>query len=237
MHNILVVIAARGGSKGVKGKNIRPLLGKPLIYYTIRQAQKWGKAKHIIVTTDSKEIKQEALKFGAQVPFDRDSNLAKDNSSKGDVIKDALLKCEKEYNERYDIVVDLDVTSPVRTVKDIECCYSLFIEKNPKTLFSVVRSHKNPYFNMVERGSDNCVRLCKSNGSMIASRQESPLVYDMNASIYFYDRDYLLSAKEPSAINDHMEIYEMNDISGIDIDREIDFKYIEFLVKEKVFQL
>jgi CMP-N-acetylneuraminic acid synthetase len=124
--NILITICARGGSKGVKGKNIRNLNGHPLIYYTIKQALEWGKAKHVIVTTDSKEIAQIAKDCGAEVPFLRPKKLATDTAPTLPVLKHALLECEKIYGEKFDILIDLPVTAPVRTIKDFENAYKIF---------------------------------------------------------------------------------------------------------------
>ncbi|MCK5579886.1 MAG: acylneuraminate cytidylyltransferase family protein [Candidatus Omnitrophica bacterium] len=237
MADILVIIGARGGSKGVKDKNIRPLGGKPLIAYTIEQALRWGKAKRVVVSTDSEEIAKVAEQFGAHVPFMRPPELATDTASKGDVINHALVTSEKKFHEQYDIVVDFDVTAPIRTTQDMDNCLEMFLKRRPDTLFSVVKAHKSPYFNMVERTSDGNVVLCKALETEIFRRQDSPQVYSLNASIYFYDREYLLRTEHPSPLSGHAAIYEMDDISGIDIDREIDFKFIEFLLKEKVVNL
>lgn len=235
MNNLLITICARGGSKGVKGKNIKKLVGKPLIYYTIKQAKEWGKGKRIVVSTDSQDIANVAKKFGAEVPFLRPTELASDTAGKVAAIKHALISCEKIYQEKYDFVMDLDVTSPVRKVSDLESAFNLFRKRKPKTLFSVVTAHRNPYFNMVEETKEGRVRLCK-NGNF-KRRQDAPKVYDMNASIYIYDREYLLSGEDVSAISDNSIIYLMDDESRIDIDSELDFKFIEFLVKESIVNL
>lgn len=232
---LLITICARSGSKGVKNKNLRELAGKPLISYTINQAKKWGKGRHIVVSTDSPEIAQVAKDFGAEVPFLRPSELATDITGKIEVIRHALTICEQKYNEKFDCVMDLDVTSPVRLVKDLENVYELFCKKKPRTLFSVVNAHRNPYFNMVEETIDGKVHLCK-NGDFV-TRQSAPKVYDLNASIYIYDREYLLNKKNTSAISNNSVIYLMDDISRIDIDSELDFKFIEFLIKEHIISL
>lgn len=237
MDKILLVIGARGGSKGVKGKNIRWLAGKPLMAYTIQQASKWGKASHVVVSTDSAPIAQIAKRFGAQVPFMRPFALATDTASKVLVTKHALIECEKIYKEKYNIIVDLDVTSPVRSVEDLENCLKIFKKEKPKTLFSVVKAHKNPYFNMVERDRQGRIVLCKKWPKKIVRRQDAPVVYAMNASIYFYDREYLLKEKNPRPLSKGVSIYEMGPLSAVDIDSEIDFKFIEFLVKENWVRL
>lgn len=235
-QDLLITICARDGSKGVKGKNIRELDGKPLIYYTIKQAKEWGRGKHIVVSTDSEEIAKIAKDFGAEVPFLRPKELAADTSGKIPAIRHALITCEKIYQENYSIVMDLDVTSPIRKISDLENAYRLFLEKKPKTLFSVVPAHRNPYFNMVELASDGKVYVCKSN-EKFTRRQDVPEVYDVNASIYLYNRDYLLDENNMIVISDNSRIYLMDPISRTDIDSELDFKYIEFLVKENIILL
>lgn len=235
--NLLLTIAARAGSKGVKGKNIRELMGKPLIAYTIEQAKRWGKAKHIIVTTDSPHIASIAKKYGAEVPFIRPKHLATDKMGKVPVIRHALQECERIFNEKFDAVVDLDVTAPIRSIKDMDNCLKLFINKRPTTIFSVTSCHKNPYFNMFEYDHSGKIKLCKSLKKKLKCRQDAPQVFSANAAIYFYDRNYLLNARDPLPINPRCIIYPMDDLTGVDVDREIDFKFIEFLVKEKLVVL
>lgn len=235
MDNLLITICARDGSKGVKGKNIRFLAGKPLIYYTIKQAKEWREGKRIVVSTDSEEIAKVAKGFGANVPFIRPLDLATDTAGKVGVIKHALTSCEEIFGEVYDAVMDLDVTSPIRKVSDLENAFNLFLEKRPKTLFSVVNAHRNPYFNMVEETADGKVQLCKE--GKFVRRQDAPKVYDMNASIYIYDRKFLLDESNESAVSDNSVIYIMSDESRMDIDSELDFKFIEFLIKENIISL
>jgi CMP-N-acetylneuraminic acid synthetase len=235
-ENILIVIAARGGSKGVPGKNIRKILGKPLIAYTIEQAKKWGEAADIVCSTDNKDIAEVAKKYGIKAPFIRPKFLATDKASKVKVIQHALLYCQSKYKKTYDIVVDLDVTAPIRKISDLENCLKLFRKFRPKTLFSVAKSRKSPYFNMVEIDKSGKAFLSKKLPRLIRRRQDSPLVYDMNASIYFYKSSYLLNKNTNSPISDNSIVYVMDDISSVDIDREIDFKYVEFLIKKGVFR-
>lgn len=230
--NILLTIAARGGSKGVKDKNIRPLCGKPLIAVTIAQALAWKKASHIVVTTDSEAIAEVSKKYGAEVPFLRPAELATDTAAKVPVLRHALQTFEAMTHETFDIVVDLDPTAPVRRVEDLDRCLELFLTKKPKTLFSVIPAQKNPYFNMVEAGQDGFVHLSKSLPEGVSRRQDAPKVFAMNASIYFYSREYLLDPNVSSPISDRSVCYVMDELASLDIDREIDFKFVEFLAKE-----
>lgn len=234
--NILCTICARGGSKEVKNKNIRLLAGKPLIAYTIKQALKWGKADNIIVSTDSENIKTVAEKYGAKVPFKRPEELAGDSSPKLLSIRHALIESERIFDKKYDIVMDLDATAPLRKIKDLDNCLKIFLKKKPENLFSVVKAHRNPYFNMVEEKKNGFVKLCKKKSKSIISRQMAPVVYSMNASIYFFTRDFLLNTKNLMPFSDKTAVYVMDDISSYDIDREIDFKFIEILIKEGIWK-
>ena len=230
MDKILLVIGARGGSKGVPNKNIRELNGIPLIAYTIMQAKQWGKASHIICSTDSDKIAAVALQYGAEVPFMRPSKLAGDKAGKLEVIRHALLKMEEKTGEKYPIIIDLDATSPIRKVADLEGALNLFIEKRPKTLFSVVVARKNPYFNMVEMNDRGYYELVKKPASLVLCRQDAAKVYDMNASIYIYDREYLADPNIRSVLSDRSLVWQMDGASAIDIDTEIDFQFVEYLL-------
>jgi len=237
MDKLLITICARGGSKGVINKNIREINGKPLISYTIAQALSWGQANRVVVSTDSAEIAKVAKDYGADVPFIRPKNLASDSAAKLPVIRHALQQCEKEYQEEYDIIVDLDATAPIRAIVDLENCFNLFRTGKYSSLFSVVIAHKNPYFNMVEINKAGYIEICKLLDSNFVRRQDAPKVYSLNASIYFYQREYLLKESTVSPISSNSAMYIMEDIAGVDIDREVDYKYIEFLIKENIVAL
>jgi CMP-N,N'-diacetyllegionaminic acid synthase len=234
---ILVTICARGGSKGVKGKNIRILNGKPLISYTIKQALLWGKSDAVVVSTDSEEIARVSLEYGAQVPFVRPPELAGDAAPKLPSIRHALLESEKVFKTHYDIIVDLDPTSPVRNSQDLDNCLRLFETHEPDSLFSVIAASKSPYFNMVEEDESGRAFLCKKVQGTVLRRQDAPRVYSLNACIYFYKRDYLVSEKSVGAISSNSRVYVMNDNAGIDIDREVDFLFVEFLVNKGIVSL
>lgn len=234
--NILVVIAARGGSKGVKNKNIRLLSGRSLIVYTIQQAKKWRKATDIICSTDSKRIADIAKRNGIDVPFMRPKSLAGDKVGKMRVLRHALVNCERIYNKTYEIIVDLDVTAPIRKISDLNNCLKLFKRKRPRVLFSAVESRKNPYFNMVEKKANGRVCLCKIPPRLVLARQEAPAVYAMNASIYFFSRNYLQDERNLTQIAKDSAVYIMDQISRFDIDCEMDFKFIEFLMKEGIWK-
>ena len=236
-EKILLTIAARGGSKGVKNKNVRNLCGLPLIAHTILQAKRWGKADRIICSTDSKKIASVAKRYGAEVPFIRPTGLATDTAGKLDVLRHALKAVERSSGQKYPVIIDLDATAPIRKMSDIEGAYRLFMNKRPKSVFSVTPCRKNPYFNMVEIKSGGYAALVKKTSSPVKRRQDAPKVYDMNASIYIYDRRYLLNENTKSPVSDKSLVYLMDELSAFDIDNESDIKFIEFLVSRGAVKL
>jgi len=235
--NLLVTVCARAGSKGVKGKNIRNLCGKPLIAYTIEQAKNWGKFTRLICSTDSKRIAGIARNYGAEVPFLRPKKLANDTAGKIDVLRHALLESERLYGIKFDALLDLDVTSPIRDARDIENIVNLFKSRKADCVFSVVKAHRNPYFNMVEERLNATVGICKRLRQAVVRRQDAPRVYDMNASMYVYKRAFLLGRKNKMPYSGRSLIYKMPEESRIDIDSELDFKLMEFLVKEGLVRI
>ena len=147
--NTLCVICARGGSTNLKNKNIEKINGKPLIYYTIRQAQKSKIFDSIVVSTDSKKIQKISSQYGIKKFFLRPKNLSLNTTPKIPVIRHALMQSEKYYNKRFDFIFDLDVTAPLRLVSDIKKSYKQFLSTKKDLLFSVNESRSNPYFNAV----------------------------------------------------------------------------------------
>lgn len=225
---ILCVIPARGGSKGLPGKNIKDLLGKPLIAYTIQQAKESRYVDRVIVSTDNEEIATVSKRYGADVPFMRPPELATDKSSTIDVLLHAMDWMENREKISFDIILLLHTTAPLRTVQDIDNCIELLIEKGADNVFSVTESHKNPYFNMVER-RDGTVRLVKE--GYFVTRQSAPRVFDINCSIYAWWKDALKSKK--SLFLEKTNIYVMPKERSFDVDDYIDFKIIEMLLEEK----
>ena len=225
---IVATICARGGSKGIPSKNIRLLAGKPLIVHTIETAKKCRLIDRIIVSTDSPKIVEIAEKNGAGVPFIRPKELATDEAPKLVVIKHSVQFLESRQGYHPDIIVDLDPTSPLRTVKDIEACIKMVRDDGADNVFSVIRAHRNPYFNMVEVVNGQ-VQLVKKLASPVARRQDAPQVYDMNASIYAWKKDALLN--NDSLFLEHTRIYEMPEWAK-DIDNAADFIFAEYILKE-----
>lgn len=227
--NILVTICARGGSKGIPGKNIKEIGGKPLIAWTIDIAKKFA-ASHgaeLILSTDSDRIRQVAAEWGLSSEYKRPDYLANDTIGKPDAIREAMLWAEAKYGKTYDYVVDLDVTSPIRTLDDIEACLKM-IEDCPDalTVFSVSPCGRNPYFNMVEKKENGFYGVVKD--GVFTSRQTSPKVYDINGSVYVYRRESLMM-EHPRAVTPRTLVYEMPHIC-FDLDEPSDYDYMAFLI-------
>ena len=229
MSNILCTICARGGSKGVKNKNIKELNGKPLIAYTIEQAKASGLFEHIVISTDSDDIANIAKQYGAEVFFKRSDEMASDTAGKLEVIKDAFKRSEEYYNKTFDYLVDLDATAPLRDVEDIINSFKQFKENNNDNLITAMPSRRSPYFNLVEQDKDGKVYLSKKLDSAVVRRQDAPKSYDMNASIYIWKRDIILN--ENSIFLEKTGLYVMPEERSIDIDTELDYKFVEFLMK------
>lgn len=235
MRSTLCTICMRGGSKGLKNKNLKIINGKPLMYYTIKQAIKSKIFDKVVVSTDSKKILKLAKSFGAEGWFLRPKKLSSNTSSKVGAIKHAFIEAEKFYDKKFNYIVDLDVTSPLREIKDIINAYKTFINKKGDVLVSGSKSRHNPYFNIVEikKGKVKKVKEVKKN---VFRRQEAPVTYDLNASIYIWNRKTLLKSSIAAIERDakwKIIFYEMPGNRSIDIDSKFDFKLVEFLLKKK----
>jgi len=226
---ILCVVPARGGSKGLPGKNIRQLEGKPLIAYTIEQAKGSKYIDRVIVSTEDEQIAEVAVKFRAEVPFKRPRELAEDDSSMMDVLLHSVKWMEEEAQFKFDILVLLHVTTPLRDTEDIDTCIELLVDEKAENVFSVTEACRNPYFNMVEVTAGNEVRLVKE--AHFSTRQSAPKVFDMNASIYVWWKDVF--KKEKGLFLKKTRIYPMPRERSVDIDEPLDFRIAEMLMREK----
>lgn len=228
MKNILCTICVRSGSKGVKNKNIKKIKGKPLIYYTLNQAIKSKLFNNIVISTDSEKILEYSKKEKNIDRIKRPKNLAKDDSPKIPVIRHCLIEMEKRYKKKYDLIFDLDVTSPLRKIYDLKKALNKMIRNKSDNLFSVCLSKRNPYFNAVEF-KKNKIKPIKNLMKQITSRQNAPVVYDMNASIYIWKRKTLLNSN--TVFQKRTSIYIMPEERSLDIDTPLDFKIVEFLLR------
>lgn len=231
--NILITICARGGSKGIPGKNIKSIAGKPLIGYTIdtaRQFQKIYPNTDIALSTDSDEIKQVASICGLSSDYTRPHHLANDTAGKVDAIIDVVHYYEVKNRLKYDYVLDMDVTAPLRNVDDLLNALKI-LEADPEAnnLYSVSPASRNPYFNMVEQHENGYFYLVKELNTTILSRQAAPIVYDMNASFYFY-RAMFFTKGFTSTETDKTLVY-MVPHACFDLDHPIDFEIMAYLIE------
>lgn len=227
---VLCTICARGGSKGVKNKNIKHIHGKPLIAYTIEQAKKSALFEHIVISTDSDDIVAIAKEYGAEIFFKRSAEMASDAAGKLDVIRDAFQRSEEHYSETYDYLIDLDATAPLRDVEDIVNSFKQFLDDDNDNLITAMPSRRSPYFNLVEVNKEGDVTLSKKLNEAIVRRQDAPKSYDMNASIYIWKRNVILN--ESTLFLAKTGLYVMPEERSIDIDTELDYKFVEFIMKE-----
>lgn len=224
-------ICARGGSKSVKNKNIRDLAGKPLIAYSLEQARASQLFDMIAVSSDSLEILEVARRYGADLLVERPAALATDTAAKVPVIRHCVAEAERISGKRFEVVVDLDATSPLRRVEDIRGAVELLERKHVSNVITAAPARRSPYFNLVELAEDGVVRLSKPLGKPIVRRQDSPKCFDMNASIYVWQREALFDY--PTVFNADTLLFVMPEERSTDIDNELDFEIVELLIKKQ----
>lgn len=228
----LCTICARGGSKGVKGKNIRPLQGKPLIAYSIEQARASGLFDAIAVSSDSRQILDIAQQAGADFLVQRPEVLATDQAAKLPVIRHCVAEVEQRAGIRFETLVDLDATSPLRLAEDIVGAVALLEQSDAGNVITAMPSRRSPYFNLVELNAAGVVVLSKPPSGAVVRRQDAPLCYDMNASVYVWRHDVLFSSE--TVFNGDTKLYVMPEERSIDIDSEVDFRLVELLMQERL---
>jgi CMP-N,N'-diacetyllegionaminic acid synthase len=226
--NRLCTICARGGSKGVVGKNVRMMLGKPLIAYSIEQARACGLFDAIAVSSDSDQILAIASDFGADHLVKRPTELASDTAAKLPVIRHCVIEAERVLGQTFNTLVDLDATAPLRSIQDIQNAVSLLETSGFGNVITAMPARRSPYFNLVEVDSNNSVTLSKPSANPFVRRQDAPKCYDMNASIYVWQRNVLFGA--PTLFNSDTGLYVMPEERSIDIDSELDYLFVELLM-------
>ena len=227
----LCTICARGGSKGLPGKNIRPLGGEPLIVHSLLQAQSSGLFEAIAVSSDSPEILDISKKFSVDYCIFRPQELASDEAPKLPAIQHCVNEVEAISGKNFDVIVDLDVTSPLRLAEDIEGAVKLLESEHVSNVITGCPARRSPYFNLVERDEKGCVRLSKTPEKTIVRRQDTPECFDMNASIYVWKRKELMGSK--SIFNADTLLFVMPEERSIDADNEWEFEYVEFLFNKR----
>ncbi len=224
---ILGLIPARGGSKGVPEKNIRIVLDKPLIAYAIECGLKCSFIDHLIVSTDSQKIAKIAINYGAEVPFIRPKELAEDTTPMLPVIEHTVKSAEIHYAKEIEAVILLDPTGPLRCEEDIKNALNVFKKTKCDAVVSGHIAHRNPYFNMVEK-KEEYIRLVKEKSIQIGSRQAAPEVFDLNTVVWIYSRYAIMN--ECRRIPQRTRLYRVPAERALDLDTELDFEMLEFLM-------
>ena len=225
-------IAARAGSKGVPNKNIRKIHNLPLIAHTIKSAKNSGIFKHVIVSTDSFEIKKISEKFGAEVPFIRPKAISGDKTSIVEVIIHGIKKL-KTLDYEFDTIVIRDCTVPFLNIEDMKGSMNLIKRKKCDGVFAVYEQHHNPYFNMVELNSKKKLKICKKPKHEIFSRQDTPSVYQLNGLFVFNVQSIL---KYKRILMPNTLPYKIHPLHGFMIDTEFEFQIADLIFKEKILE-
>jgi CMP-N-acetylneuraminic acid synthetase len=224
----IACIFARGGSKGLPGKNIRPLGGKPLIAWSIEHALAVKRIERVIVSTDSEEIAAVAREYGAEVPFIRPAELARDDSPEWLAWRHVLNYLLETTGALPEVMVSVPTTAPLRMVLDIENCLDEYEKGDADMVITVTEAHRSPYFNMVKTNTDGTVGLVNPPQSAIARRQDAPVVFDMATVCYVANPEFIMTHNamfegRVKAVNVPVE-------RAIDIDTLLDFQIAECLL-------
>ena len=221
-------IFARGGSKGLPGKNIRLLGGKPLIAWSIEHALSVKRIERVIVSTDSEEIAFVARQFGAEVPFMRPTELACDDSPEWLAWRHALNYLQESTGVLPEVMVSVPTTAPLRIPIDIESCLDEYEKGDADMIITVTDAHRSPYFNMVRTNADGTVGLVNPPQSAIARRQDAPVVYDMATVCYVANPRFVMTNN--ATFEGRVKAVHIPTERAIDIDTLFDFQMAESLL-------
>ena len=230
--SLVCTICARGGSKGVVGKNARDLLGRPVLAWSIAQARETGLFDAIAFSSDSDALLDAALKAGADIAVRRPDEMATDTAPKLPAIRHCLEQAIAQMGTTPEIFVDLDVTSPLRLPSDITGAVGLLRESGARNVITGAPARRSPYFNLVEQRADGSVGLSKSANPPVTRRQDAPRCFDMNASIYVWRVAPFL--EQPAVFYPDTRLFEMPEERSIDIDSDLDFALVELLLRQRL---
>ena len=233
---LLCSICARAGSKGVKNKNIRQIQGIPLIGFSLIRAQQSGLFDTYAVSSDSDEILAAARAIEPSVILiKRPAEMASDTAAKLPTIQHCFIETEKITGKKFDYLVDLDATSPLRTVEDISQAIELLKARpDADNLISVTPSRRTPYFSLLEDAPEGFIHLSKIPNPPIVRRQDAPNCYDINGSIYVWERSKLLEVK--TVLTPKTLPYIMPAERSPDVDSEMDWRLVEMLITERIHE-
>ncbi|MAH97774.1 MAG: hypothetical protein CMA12_00285 [Euryarchaeota archaeon] len=228
--NTLALICARGGSKGLKGKNLIILKKKPLIYFAIEKIFK-NELKYTCISSDDKKIIKTAERYGFKNFFIRPKELALSNVSKLEVWKHALEKAEIFYKKKFKFLLDVEVTNPLTTAKDLNSFLNQFekVKNNHDGMFCARESWKNPFFNILIK-KNNKFYVSNTLKKNITARQQAPKTYDHIAALYIFKTSYIRKTKQ--FLNGKLAIYKLPLLKSIDIDNKEDFELVKKIIKK-----
>lgn len=230
--DIVAAICARGGSKGVPRKNLRPLCGKPLIAHAIEQAHQSGIFDRIVASTDDPDMAAAARQYGAEVPFLRPSELARDDTNKWLVFRHLVTELEARGDTKLGIIADLDTGAALRTPEDIRACVEALSSSDADVCVTAYEADHNPYYNMVQVGGDGLARVCMPPAAPIANRQQAPPVYNLSPSIFAIRRAALWQHEHWSQCR--MQLCVIPRERAVDIDTEFDLRLVELLMARRL---
>jgi len=231
--NAFAFIFARGGSKGLPDKNIRSLAGKPLIAWSIEHARAVKRIERIIVSTDSEGIASVARNFGAEVPFLRPQELARDDAPEWLAWQHALSFLQETEGSLPNAMISIPPTAPLRLPDDLENCLNEFEKGEVDVVITVSDAHRSPWFNMVKRNQDGSVGLVMEAPISITRRQDAPEVFDMATVAYVARPGFVL--EQTSIFSGKVGAVKVPVERAIDIDTIVDFELAEFLVLRRGF--
>lgn len=225
-------VFARGGSKGLPRKNVKPLAGKPLIGWAIEQALSVERIHRVIVSTDDPEIAEVSRSFGAQVPFLRPKHLADDTASEWHAWRHALEFLRDTEGALPDPFISIPPTSPLRLPEDIEACIARYALSDADMVVAVTEAHRNPWFNMVRTQDNGTVVPVNNKDGAVIRRQDAPAVHDMTTFAYVADPQHILHSS--GVFSGKVVAVEVPVERSIDIDTPFDFAIAEFLMTQRL---
>lgn len=227
---IVGAICARGGSKGIRRKNLRELAGLPLIAHTIKCALACPILDRVVVSTEDSEIAGVAESFGAEVPFLRPAALATDEAPKWHVFQHLATTLEEMWGTPLVAIVDLDTGVPLRIPGDVTASVEQLLDHNADVVITAYSPERNPYFNMVELDGSGRAHIAKPSASPITRRQDAPSVYSLSPSVFAINRRALVDYSHWSEGNVRLHIIPRE--RAVDVDTEMDFRVVACLMRD-----
>ena len=224
----LCTICARGGSRGLPGKNIRVVAGLPLIAHSVVRALETGLFDALAVSSDDPAILEAAAQAGASILVQRPNEMATDRAPKIPAIRHCVTDVEAQMGLVFDQIVDLDATSPLRTTGDIIAVIDMLAKVDTSNVITGSPARRSPYFNLVEVTAEGRPALSKTLDINVVRRQDAPQCFDMNASIYAWHRAELF--KMDSVFGPHTRLFEMPEERSVDVDSPLDFEIVAMLM-------